>query len=475
MQTVRETSGLAYEPVAGAYDEAFDEGGDVRPHYRALIEALGGVELAELVRAVGDDLRARGASFHRASGNSDFLVDPVPRLIESDEWAAIERGIRQRVRALNAFLADVYGERRIVAAGVIPARVIQSADHHEPRMRDVPVPHGVYAGAVGLDLARDSDGRLYVLEDNTRTPSGYTYVLAARDTLDERLPEATSDIARAPVADTVERLAGALRAAAPDGVDDPQIALLSDGESNSAWWEHKGIAGRLGLPIVTLDVLEVRGGRVYARIEGESRPIDVLYRRTDEVLLDDERGQSTPFADKLLEPLENGTLAMFNAFGAGVADDKLTYAYVPAMISFYLGEEPLLGCVETLDLGEPDQLEQALDRLDELVFKERWGEGGYGVTIAPHATRADLDALRADVTSRPGDFIAQRVLTLSTHPTVIDGWLEPRHIDLRAFALQSGDHVHVVPGGLTRVAFGEGALVVNSSQNGGGKDTWVLR
>ena len=475
MQTLPETSGNEYSARSSAYDEACDDSGAIRPHYRPLMDALADVDLDELNRCVAHDLHSRGAMFGTSGGETPFRVDPVPRLIEADEWHDVERGVAQRVRALNAFLADVYGEQRIVEAGCVPKLVLESAVDHDPWMRDVPVPHGVYAGAVGLDLVRCEDGRLHVLEDNARTPSGYTYLLAARDVLDERLPDAATALDTESVGDMVERLGDALRAAAPDGVDDPHVVLLSDGPSNSAWWEHEGIARRLEIPIVTLRDLELRDRHVHARIDGDLRRVDVLYRRTDDDLLEDEDGRPTPLAEALLEPLRAGRVAVFNTFGTGVADDKLTHAYVPQMIDFYLGEEPLLPSVETLDLADPDDLADALDRLEELVIKERAGEGGFGVTIFAHAGKEKRDEVTRELRRRPQDFIAQRRVTLSTHPTVIDGRLEPRHIDLRPFALQSGDDVHVVAGGLTRVAFGEGALVVNSSQNGGGKDTWVLR
>ena len=475
MQAVSESSGIAYEPLSRAFDEACERDGSVRPHYEALFAALSHVDLQDLVYGVRHDLRSRGASFRTSEGLSDFLVDPVPRLIEADEWAQIVPGIKQRVRAINLFLADVYGDQRIVDAGVVPRRVIESAVHHEPAMHGVPVAHGVYAGATGLDLVRDAHGVLRVLEDNVRTPSGWTYLWAARDVLDERLAEAATHLDVHSVGDIVERLGDALRAAAPVGVDDPQVAILSDGNSNSAFWEHEAIARRLGIPIVTLDGLTVRDGRVFGRVDDRLRPFDVLYRRTDEACLHDKHGRPTALAQKLLEPLRRGTVAVFNAFGSGVADDKLTHAYVPDMIRFYLGEEPLLRSVETIDLSDPDEVTRAFDDLDDLVVKDRGGEGGYGVTIMSRAPLHERDQVLRDLKERPQDFIAQRRISLSTHPTVIDGRLEPRHIDLRAFVLQSGDDVHVVPGGLTRVAFGEGALVVNSSQSGGGKDTWVLR
>ena len=465
----------AYAAPAGAFDEAFDSNGVVRAHYERLIEALAATDLDRLTRDVAHDLDSRGASFRGAGGDTPFRVDPVPRLIEADEWHTVERGVAQRVRALNAFLADVYGDQRIITDGCVPKLVLESAVHHEPWMHGVPAPHGVYAGALGLDLVRCEDGCLHVLEDNVRTPSGYAYLLAARDVLDRRLPDAAAAIETESVGDIVERLGDALRAAAPDGVDDPEVALLSDGPSNSAWWEHRAISRRLGIPIVTLADLEVRDRRVHARIEGRLRRVDVLYRRTDCDLLQDDAGRATPLADVLLEPLRAGTVAVFNAFGCGVADDKLTHAYLPRMIEYYLGEQPLLPSVATYDLADPEALAAALDQIEDLVIKERAGEGGYGVTIFAHADRDKRDEVTRELRRRPQDFVAQRRVTLSTHPTVIDGAIQPRHVDLRPFCLQSGDDVHVVAGGLTRVAFGAGALVVNSSQNGGGKDTWVLR
>lgn len=471
------TSGSAatYRSAAGAFDEAFDADGDPRPHYEAVIDALEGADLSALSRAVAHDVALRGASFRGTGATEAFRVDPVPRLIEAAEWAHVERGLRQRVRALNSFLADLHGERRIVDAGLVPERLVETALHHQPWMRDVPVPRGVYANAVGVDLVRDENGRLRVLEDNVRTPSGYAYLLAARDVLEERLPAAVRRIERESIGDIVERLGDALRAAAPEGVDEPAVGLLSGGPRNSAWWEHRAIARRLGLPIVALDQIDVRGGRVHARVDGELRRFDVLYRRTDEDTLQHRDGRPTALAEALVDPLRRGTLTVVNSFGAGIADDKLTHAYVPAIIRYYLGEEPVLASVDTYDLGDPDARAEALADFDAMVVKERCGEGARGVTIVARASRDERDALRAELRRRPQDFVAQRRIALSTHPTVIDGRLEPRHVDLRPFCLQSGDDVHVVAGGLTRVAFGEGELVVNSSQDGGGKDTWVLR
>lgn len=461
-------------PLDGTFfDEAFESDGVVRPHYAELIAELEGVDLHALERAGEADLLSRGVAFQVAGGDGRFRMDPVPRLITPAEWQLLEAGLAQRVRALNAFLADAYGERRIVDAGVVPHRVIDGADGRDPWMEDVDVPHGAYAGMAGLDIVRGPEGGLVVLEDNVRTPSGLAYMEAARDVLEERLPLA-AHIDKRSIAPLYEMLGAALRAAAPDGVDEPSVVLLSDGPGNSAWFEHETIARRIGVPLIGLGDLEPRRGRVYARLDGRLAPVDVVYRRTDEDRLADEHGRPTPLADALLDPLRRGTVACFNAFGAGLADDKLVHAYVEEMVRFYLGEEPLIDSVLTYDLGEPGVLADALTRLDELVVKPRTGFGGHGVVILPHASRDDRDRIERAIRREPTHFVAQETIGLSRHPTVCGAHLEPRHVDLRPFVVTAGHDVQVIPGGLTRVAFDDGALVVNSSQNGGGKDTWVL-
>jgi uncharacterized circularly permuted ATP-grasp superfamily protein len=455
------------------FDEAFEEEGVPRAHYEALIAELAHTDLHALEFAIFGDLHSRGVAFRSAKGDGRFRMDPVPRLIPAAEWDAIEAGLKQRVRALNAFLADAYGERRIVAAGVVPERVLDGADGSDPWMVDVHVPHGSYAGMAGLDVVRGADGRYMVLEDNLRTPSGLSYMESARDVLEERLPEAGQEPKRS-IAGLYDTLAAGLRASAPEGVDDPSIVVLSDGPSNSAWFEHETIARRLDVPLVSLADLAPRAGRMYARVDTQLRPVDVIYRRTDEDRLADEQGNATPLADALLDALRAGTVACFNAFGTGLADDKLVHAYVEEMVRFYLGEEPLIDSVPTYDLGDPADRMTALARLDELVVKPRTGFGGYGVVIVPHASREDRRVIESAIRRAPSRYIAQETIALSRHPTVCGSRLEPRHVDLRPFVLTAGDDVHVIPGGLTRVAFDAGALVVNSSQNGGGKDTWVL-
>jgi uncharacterized circularly permuted ATP-grasp superfamily protein len=466
-----ESCSYALDP--GFFDEAFEHEGVPRAHYEALIGELEHTDLRALELAVSADMHSRGVAFRSDGGDTRFRADPVPRLIPADEWDALAAGLSQRVRALNAFLADAYGERRIVSAGVLPERVIDGADGRDPWMEHVHVPHDAYAGMAGLDVVRGADGRFLVLEDNLRTPSGLAYMEATRDVLEERLHESAHEPKRS-IADLYDILAAGLRAAAHEDVDEPSIVVLSDGPSNSAWFEHEMIARRLDVPIVSLADLEPRAGRVYARVGTQLRPVDVIYRRTDEDRLADEHGRPTPLADALLDALRRGTVACFNAFGTGLGDDKLVHAYVEDMVRFYLGEEPLIGSVATYDLGDPSDRMMALGRLDELVVKPRTGFGGHGVVIVPHATREDRELIERAIRREPHRYIAQETIALSRHPTICGSRLEPRHVDLRPFVLTAGNDVHVIPGGLTRVAFDAGALVVNSSQNGGGKDTWVL-
>ena len=478
----------SYDP-AGFWDEAFSGRGRVRPHYAALLDVLTREDLGVCRAGLAREMEADGVVFAGAGGVRPFDVDPVPRILVADEWALLERGISQRVRALNAFIADVYGDRRIVREGVVPARVVDEAEYHEPLLAGVEVRHDAWATVAGLDLVRGSDGRFAVLEDNLRTPSGVAYALAAREKVARALGageegEAEGEPDRAlrrseplpaprpidPLA--FELLGQALRDTAPEGVDEPFVVLLSDGPGNSAWWEHRVLAERLGIAIVTLSDLERRGPELVACLEGGKRRVDVVYRRTDldRLAVGDEL---TVVGEALLEPWREGHIGVANGFGTGVADDKLAHAYVEAMVDFYLGEAPVLASVPTYDLGDPSVLPGALERLEELVVKPRAGYGGEGVVICPHATAQQVAEVREAVIREPQRFIAQETVALSRHPTVIDGRLEPRHIDLRPFAY-SGARVDVLPGGLTRVAFGAGALVVNSSQNGGGKDTWVM-
>jgi uncharacterized circularly permuted ATP-grasp superfamily protein len=370
-------------------------------------------------------------------------------------------------------VADVYGDQAIVADGVVPAYVIRTAPYYEPAMRGIEPPGGGWIGVAGLDVVRDADGRWHVLEDNLRTPSGFAYLHAARRALLAHL-DVPPDAHPRPLSGEIDLLSDALHLAAPasaHGHRAPQPVVLTDGPANSAFWEHAWLARQLDVPLVQPSDLEQHDGRLWFRPPGERRRtlVDVVYRRTDADRLD------TAVGELLYEPVRRGTLGLINQFGTGVADDKLAYVYVEAMIRYYLGEEPVIPSVPTFDLAQPDQLAAALEQFDELVIKPRAGHGGVGVVIAPHARREDIAHAREAVEADPGAWIAQRLVMLSTHPTVADGRLAPRHIDLRPFVfLGEGGNPRVLPGGLTRVARDAGALVVNSSQNGGAKDTWIM-
>ena len=419
----------------------------MHPPFRELRPDLDGHDPAALLAA------ARDATAHvtfGADGDERFLLDPIPRVISAAEWEPLAAGLAQRVRALDAWCADVYGPRAIVGDGVVPARVIDTIDTYEPRVQGVELP--LWVGIAGLDVVRAPDGRFCVLEDNLRTPSGMAYALVARE-LSVRLFEPSPP--PWPLDDLADLMWMALTAAT-GRAERPRAAVLTDGPDNAAYWEHDQLAKLLGVPVIEPHELDFDA-------------VDVVYRRTNASLLD------TPIGRLLEEPWRAGRVALLNAFGIGVGDDKLAHAYVEDMVRYYLGEEPGVTSVRTYDLGRPDVLEEALDRFDELVIKPRAGYGGDGVVICPHPERADVEELRAAVAASPEDYIAQELIPLSCHDTVIDGALEPRHVDLRPFVFLGADGAAgVLPGGLTRVAFDEGALVVNSSQNGGAKDTWVI-
>jgi carboxylate-amine ligase len=450
------TSGTAPAPR----DEAIDADGAWRaPHAEALRGVAAG-DLAQLAAAMEDDARRAGLSFPIDGGTETFHVDPIPRVLTAEQFATIERGVAQRIRALDAFVADVHGERRAIAEGVVPARVVETAEHHEP---GAPAPpRGVWVALAGLDLVQDADGAFLVLEDNARTPSGLAYALAARALTEDVLGMDARDLPARPLTDTITLLRETLEAAGG-----PHVGVLTDGPRSAAYWEHRTLAVHLDAPLVTHEDLALDADRRLILHDAPRRPVDVVYRRTDGASL------TAPGHEKLLAARGLGVV---NAFGTGVADDKLTHAYVEDLVRFYCGEEPALRSVPTFDLADDARREEALDRLGELVVKPRGGAGGHGVVIGPHAERADLDALRAAIEAAPDQYVAQELIPLSTHPTVVGGRLQPRHVDLRPFAfLRPGGDARVLPGGLTRVALREGSMVVNSSQDGGAKDTWVLR
>jgi uncharacterized circularly permuted ATP-grasp superfamily protein len=458
--------------VAGSLDTdfvhaAFDETDTDASAYGSLLRRVAGGDLPRLARQVQDSVDACGCMFSDEEGEARFVVDPIPRLLDGADWDPLAAALSQRVRALEAFAADAYGDQRIVAAGVVPERIVTGAEHYDPRLRGLPV--RLWIGIAGLDLIRGPDGRFAVLEDNVRTPSGLAYLLAARTAVGRAVGVPGGRRLRG-LDGAFAALRAGLRAAAHTGEGEPHVVLLSEGEASAAAWEHQTLADGLGAPLVTPKELRVSGGRLLAA----GRPVDVVYRRTDEDALHAPDGTETALGELLLGPLREGALAVVNAFGTGVADDKLVHAYVEDMIRFYLDEEPELPSVPSYDLSDRDALDDVLGRLDEVVVKPRSGAGGTGVVIGPQAGRAELGQLRDLVAATPETFVAQEVVPLSHHPTVARGRLAPRHVDLRPFVIATGRHHHVVPGGLTRVALDEGDMIVNSSRNGGAKDTWVL-
>ncbi|MEA2397674.1 MAG: hypothetical protein QOK25_1230 [Thermoleophilaceae bacterium] len=462
----------AYDPT-GFHDEAHDAHGRPRPEYARLLAELAEVDLGSLASRIAGQAADRGVTFRLDGQPRRFQIDPVPRLVQAAEWAWLRSGLKQRKRALDAFIADVYGQQDIVRAGVVPARAVDGAEHFEPWMTGVEVAGG-HAPVAGFDVVRGADGKLRVLEDNLRTPSGVAYAVAARRVVDAHLPPGAQQ-PKLPLDPCFDALADALRAAAPDGAGDPSVALLSDGPSNGAWYEHQTVARRLGIPIVRPSQLCQRSGGVHITLpSGRLREVQVLYRRTDEDRLRDEHGQPTWLSELLLEPVRNGRLSVVNAFGTGVADDKLLHAYVEDMVRFYLGEEPLVESVRTYDLGEAHCRTRVLGRLGAMVVKPRAGYGGQGIVIGPHASPQERELAARQVRVEPDRFVAQETVKLSRHPTVCEGRLEPRHVDLRVFAIGSGSGTALSPAALTRVALDRGSLVVNTSAAGGGKDTWVL-
>ncbi|MFJ6114495.1 circularly permuted type 2 ATP-grasp protein [Agrococcus sediminis] len=462
-----------------AWDEMFESKGEARGPYKPLYDAL-----SELTK---DDLRARadalatsylaqGVTFDFAGEERPFPLDAIPRIITAEDWRHVESGVQQRVRALEAFLADMYGPQRAVEDGIIPAKLISTSTHFHRQAAGITGANGVRIHVSGIDLIRDQDGEWRVLEDNVRVPSGVSYVISNRRVIAQTLPEMFSSMRVRPVGDYCDKLLHALRAAAPAGVDDPRVVVLTPGVYNSAYFEHTLLARLMGVELVEGRDLFTSGGRVYMRTtEGPAR-VDVIYRRVDDDYLDplQFRADSMLGSPGLMLAARLGNVTIANAVGNGIADDKLVYTYVPELIRYYLSEEPILKNVDTWRLEDPGALEEVIDRLHELVVKPVDGSGGKGLVVGPDATQEELEALKQRLLDDPRGWIAQPVVQLSTIPTLVEDGMRPRHVDLRPFAVNDGKDVWVLPGGLTRVALPEGQLVVNSSQGGGSKDTWVL-
>jgi uncharacterized circularly permuted ATP-grasp superfamily protein len=462
-----------------AFDEMFGRDEAPREPYAALFETLRVLtndEFAERCATRDRSFRDQGITFSLSGEERPFPLDLVPRVIAADEWSVIERGVAQRVHALELFLADVYGAGECFEAGIIPRRLVHSSSHFRREAVGVTPPNGVRVHVSGIDPIRDENGTFRVLEDNLRTPSGISYVVENRRAMSQVFPELFAAHRVAPVAGYPARLLEALRAAAPGGVDDPTVVVLTPGVYNAAYFEHSFLARQMGVELVEGRDLVCRNNVVRMRTTTGERRVHVIYRRIDDEFLDPVhfRADSSLGVAGLLNAARAGEVTIANAVGNGVADDKLVYSYVPNLIRYYLGEEAILPNVHTYRLDDPDVRDHVLTRLDELVLKPVDASGGYGLVIGPQATAEQLAQLRADVLADPRAWIAQEVVQLSTSPTHADGKFQPRHIDLRPFAVNDGSRVWVVPGGLTRVALPKGSLVVNSSQGGGSKDTWVL-
>lgn len=473
---------FSHYQLDSSYDEMFTAEGMPRPQYRALMERL--IELSP------DELRRRqqaadlaflnqGITFTVYGGDEGteriFPYDLLPRIITRDEWETIERGLTQRITALNLFLKDVYNEGRILADGIVPRDLIYTCRHFRREMRGVRVPRDIYVAVVGTDLVRVDNGQFVVLEDNLRVPSGVSYMLANRQVIKNAFPRLFANYGIRPIDHYGQALLATLRSLAPPHRADPTIVLLTPGVYNSAYFEHTFLARLMGIELVEGRDLLVHDNIVYMRTTAGFRRVDVIYRRIDDDFIDPLafRPDSTLGVAGIFNAYRAGNIALANSIGTGIADDKAIYAYVPRIIRYYLGEDPILPNVETYLLSDESQRRYVIEHLEELVVKAVGESGGYGMLIGPHSTAEQREKFRRQILADPRNYIAQPTLALSRAPCFIDGRVEARHVDLRPYILY-GDTITIVPGGLTRVALRRGSLVVNSSQGGGSKDTWVL-
>ncbi|MBF6238763.1 circularly permuted type 2 ATP-grasp protein [Nocardia otitidiscaviarum] len=469
-----------YRP--GKYDRAYDEmfdGDRARAAYRGIFAALSEIDVADLAGRAEALARAfvdQGITFSLSGQERPFPLDLVPRVIAATEWTKLERGITQRVRALEAFLADVYGEQMVLRDRVVPKRLVTSCRHFHREAAGLVPPNGVRIHVAGIDLVRDERGDFRVLEDNLRSPSGVSYVMENRRTMARVFPDLFASHRVRAVGDYPTHLLRALRAAAAPNEADSTVVVLTPGVYNSAYFEHSLLARQMGVELVEGRDLFCRDNVVYMRTTAGERQVDVVYRRIDDPFLDPMqfRPDSMLGVAGILNAARAGTVVLANAVGNGVGDDKLIYTYVPDLIEYYLGERPVLPNVDSYRCWEESECDEVLDRIAELVVKPVEGSGGYGIVIGPDATAKELEGARRKIRADPRGWIAQPVVQLSTVPAKIGDQLLPRHVDLRPFAVNDGDDIWVLPGGLTRVALPDGSLVVNSSQGGGSKDTWVL-
>jgi uncharacterized circularly permuted ATP-grasp superfamily protein len=466
----------------GAWDEMLGSEGEVRSQYRHLYDSLSQLPAAELLRrqeVADQSFLHQGITFTvygRDEGTEKiFPNDLLPRILTSGEWSLIERGLTQRIIALNLFLKDLYHEGRILNEGIVPRELVYSCKHFRRQMRGLQVRRDVYVAVAGTDLIRAPSGEFVVLEDNLRVPSGVSYMLVSRLVTKRIFPELFRLCHVQPIQHYSQALLATLRALAPSGAGEPAIALLTPGVFNSAYFEHAFLARQMGIELVEGRDLVVHDNFVYMRTTAGLKRLDVIYRRIDDDFIDPLafRADSSLGVAGLLNAYRAGNVNLANALGTGVADDKAIYAYVPAIIRFYLNEEPILNNVETWQMANPAERQHVLSQLEKYVVKAVGESGGYGMLIGPASTAAEREEFRRRVEADPRNYIAQPTILLSRAPCVIDGAVQARHVDLRPYILY-GDKVTIVPGGLTRVALRQGSLVVNSSQGGGSKDTWVL-
>lgn len=472
-----------YRSSAQFWDEMQQSDGAVRAHYEAVMKGLSALPLSDLARKeqlARELFMNQGITFTVYFENEGieriFPFDIIPRIVQASEWAQIEAGIKQRLTALNMFLNDVYHEQNILRDGIVPAELIVSCPHYTREVFGINVPHDIYVHIAGIDLIRGDDGTHYVLEDNLRTPSGVSYMLENREITKRIFPDLLAESKVKQVAQYPIILNKILRSLAPRQSDTPVIVLLTPGVFNSAYYEHTFLARYMGIELVEGRDLFVKDHRVYMKTTRGPRLVDVIYRRLDDDYLDPLlfRPDSVLGVPGLMSAYRKGNVAIVNAVGNGVADDKAVYAYVPDMIEYYLNEKPILANVPTYRMQNEDAREYVFQNMHQMVVKRTNESGGYGMVMGNKASEAELENAKKDILKDPRNFIAQPIIRLSTTPCLIDGVLTPRHVDLRPYALCGPDGIEIVPGGLTRVALREGSLVVNSSQGGGSKDTWVV-
>jgi uncharacterized circularly permuted ATP-grasp superfamily protein len=465
------------------YDEMFAGPGRPRPHYQRLFDRFGRMDsmsdLLERQRTADQTFVNRGVTFtvysDTAGTEKIFPFDLIPRIVPAHEWAVLEAGLTQRMQALNLFLTDIYSEQRILKEGVVPAEMVNTSKHFRREMMGFAMPRGLFVHINGTDLIRDESGAYRVLEDNLRTPSGVSYVLENRQVMKRVFPNLLRDYRVRPVETYANDLLNLLLHLAPEHVPEPTVVLLTPGVYNSAYFEHSFLARQMGIEIVEGSDLVVENDRVYMRRSNGLAPVHVIYRRLDDDFLDPTvfRPDSLLGVPGLVGAYRKGNVALCNPIGTGVADDKAMYYYVPRMIKFYLGQDAILHNIETFLSSDPKDLSYILENLPKLVVKSVNEAGGYGMLVGPHSTAAQIAEFRAKVIANPRNYIAQPTIGLSRCPSVCDTAIEGRHIDLRPYIL-NGETIKIMPGGLTRVALRKGSLVVNSSQGGGSKDTWVL-